>query len=402
MEKEKTLYLTGEFAKRANVSVRTIHYYEKLGLIHPEKISESGYRYYGEEELARIQRILTLKLLGFSLEEIQELSLNETNTGYLQQSFELQLSLVRKKIEHLRAVEESIQKVSRMFSESKTPDWNEITKLISIINMDRELVEQYKNGKNLDARIKLHRKYSHNTESWFSWIYRHLELEDEEVLELGCGDGMLWKENIGRLPAGAHILLSDLSPGMLEDSERNLEDDSGGEAPFSFETIDFHQIGKPADSFDLVVANFCLFYARDPEKVLEEIIRVLRPSGRFVCATYGSRHMNEVEGLVKEFDPRISLSSGVRLYENFGIENGEQILRKYFSRVRREDYPDYLKITDVGLLIDYIMSCHGNQREYLVSEYERFRAFLERKLKKKGYIRITKQAGLFIADGLPD
>ena len=70
------LFSTGEFARRANVTVRTIHYYEKKGLIQPEKISENGYRYYGKQEFARLQRILTLKLLGFSLEEIQEFSLN--------------------------------------------------------------------------------------------------------------------------------------------------------------------------------------------------------------------------------------------------------------------------------------------------------------------------------------
>ena len=115
----KNLYSTGEFAKKASVSVRTIHYYEKMGLIKPERISDSGYRYYGEEEFARIQRILTLKLLGFSLEEIQALSVNETNTGFLQQSFEMQRSLVRKKIEHLKAVEDAIQNVSQMFGDGK-------------------------------------------------------------------------------------------------------------------------------------------------------------------------------------------------------------------------------------------------------------------------------------------
>lgn len=106
--------------------------------------------------------------------------------------------------------------------------------------------------------------------------------------------------------------------------------------------------------------------------------------------------MQEVEKLVKEFNPKIRLSA-VRLYENFGLENGEALLSQYFDRVEKREYPDELRVTDIDLLANYIMSCHGNQREYLIPEYDEFKAFLRGKLKKKGYIRITKQAGLFVA-----
>lgn len=395
----KKLYLSGEFAKKANVSVRTIHYYEKMGLIHPEKIGENGYRYYGEEEFARLQRILTFKLLGFSLEEIRELSVNEENTDFLQKSFETQLSLVRRKIEHLKAVEESIEDVSRRFSSENSPDWEEITKLIRMVSMDRELVEQYKNSQNLEARIRLHSQCSHNPQSWFSWIYEHMKPSaGMQILELGCGNGMLWKENAERIPEQSHICLTDVSSGMLEDTRKNLEKElpKGVKERFRYQVMDAHHIEKSTDSVDMVVANFLLFYLKDLNRALEEIRRVLREKGIFVCATYGENHMCEVEELVREFNPKIRLS-GVHLYENFGLENGEQKLKKYFCHVEKKEYPDYLKVTDTGLLSDYIMSCHGNQREYLVPVYDKFQEFLEEKMAKKGYLKITKQAGIFIA-----
>lgn len=389
------LFSTGEFAKRANVTVRTIHYYEKKGLIRPEKISEKGYRYYGQQEFARLQRILTLKLLGFSLEEIQEFSLNENDRDFLQRSFGMQLSLVRKKIEHLKAVEESIQNVSEMFAEEDVPDWDEITKLIRIINMDRDLVEQYQNGKNIDARITLHSRCSRNPQSWFSWIYEQMNLASGmKVLELGCGSGMLWKENQKKIPDGCEILLTDISTGMLEDTKKNLS--GAGPKRFSYEVMDCCDIRGAGKTFDMVVANFLLFYLRDIKKAAAGIARVLRPGGTFICATYGEHHMQEVEKLVKEFNPKIRLSA-VRLYENFGLENGEALLSQYFDRVEKREYPDELRVTDIDLLANYIMSCHGNQREYLIPEYDEFKAFLRGKLKKKGYIRITKQAGLFVA-----
>lgn len=389
------LFSTGEFARRANVTVRTIHYYEKKGLIQPERISENGYRYYGQREFTRLQRILTLKLLGFSLEEIREFSLNENDRDFLQRSFAMQLSLVRKKIQHLKAVEESIQNVSQMFAEDDIPDWGEITKLIRIINMDGDLVEQYKNGKNIDARITLHSRCSSNPQSWFSWIYDHMNLEPEmKVLELGCGSGMLWKENQKKIPAGCHILLTDISSGMLEDTKKNLSGSCPGK--FSYEVMDCCDIRSEAASYDKVVANFLLFYLRDIKKAVSEISRVVKPGGTFICATYGEHHMQEVEELVKEFNPKIRLSA-VRLHENFGLENGEAILSPCFGWVEKREYPDELRVTDIDLLADYIMSCHGNQREYLIPEYDEFKAFLKGKLKKRGYIHITKQAGLFVA-----
>lgn len=217
-----------------------------------------------------------------------------------------------------------------------------------------------------------------------------------EVLELGCGNGMLWKENANKIPEKIHILLTDLSPGMLEDTKKNL---SGIEKErFSYQVMDSHHIDHKENAFDSVVANFVLFYLKDLNLALSEISRVLKDDGHFVCATYGENHMREVEQLVREFEPKVRLSRVV-LYENFGIENGEEWLKKYFHDVTWMDYPDYLKVTDSGVLMDYIMSCHGNQKEYLVPAYEEFKMFLEKKLAKKGYIRITKQAGIFIAGG---
>lgn len=393
---EKKLYSTGTFAKKANVSVRTIQYYEKKGLIYPREIGENGYRYYGEDEFARLQRILTLKLLGFSLEEIRELSLHESNTDFIQHSFDLQLTLVRKKIEHLQAMEEAIQNASRMFRDNEQPDWNEITKLIQIINMDRDLVEQYQNGKNIHARISLHSRFSENPQSWFSWIYENYKLQaGEKVLELGCGNGSLWRENVERLPEAVSVLLTDISPGMLEDSRVALQ--SAACNAFSYEVMDCHQIEKASNSYDLIAANFVLFYLRDLGQALSEIRRVLRSSGRFVCATYGKEHMKEVEQMVQQFNPKVHLSP-VSLYENFGLENGRELLEQYFEKVTMYEYPDALRVTEAQPLVDYIMSCHGNQKEYLVPEYEGIQKFVEEKLAKKGYISITKQAGIFVCE----
>ncbi len=391
---EKKRYTTGQFAKKANVSVRTIQYYEKRGLIFPELIGENGYRYYGEEEFGRLQRILTLRLLGFSLEEIRGLSINEADTDYLQRSLDMQLSLVRKKIENFQAVEKSIQDASDRLRRQEETDWDEIIRLIRIINMDRDLVGQYQNGKNLEARVTLHSLFSTNPQSWFEWIYEQIELrQGQKVLELGCGNGMLWKENLYRLPEGIEVILTDISEGMLEDTRANLRQAPTG--IFRCQKLDAHDVSEVPGKYDVVVANFLLFYLKDLKRFLAGVEPVMRRQGRFVCATYGEEHMKEVEQLAQEFEPKIHLSP-IHLYENFGLENGGDILGRYFSRVEKKEYEDYLKVTEVSYLVDYILSCHGNQREYLMSRYGEFCEFLKRKMKSRGYLRITKQAGLFV------
>lgn len=59
-----------QVAKLSGVSVRTLHHYDEVGLLKPACVGENGYRYYGREELLRLQQILFHRELGFSLEEI--------------------------------------------------------------------------------------------------------------------------------------------------------------------------------------------------------------------------------------------------------------------------------------------------------------------------------------------
>jgi DNA-binding transcriptional MerR regulator len=66
-------YRVGELAALAHVSVRTLHHYDRIGLLRPALHSAGGYRMYGEPELLRLQQILTLRYLGFPLKRIGEL-----------------------------------------------------------------------------------------------------------------------------------------------------------------------------------------------------------------------------------------------------------------------------------------------------------------------------------------
>jgi len=66
------LWKVGELAKRSGVSVRTLHWYEEVGLIAPSQRTEAGHRLYAAEDVQRLQQIMSLRQLGFALDEIRE------------------------------------------------------------------------------------------------------------------------------------------------------------------------------------------------------------------------------------------------------------------------------------------------------------------------------------------
>ena len=91
-----------EAAELAGVTVRTLHHYDKIGLLSPAKSAENGYRDYGEAELLRLQQIMFLKEVDFPLEEIKEM-LDEPGLDR-NRMMEAQLDLLLKKKQRLERI----------------------------------------------------------------------------------------------------------------------------------------------------------------------------------------------------------------------------------------------------------------------------------------------------------
>lgn len=386
-------YTSGEFARKANVTIRTVRFYDKQGILKPSRVSDAGYRLYTDEDFGRLQKILSLKYLGFSLEEIMALTINDDAEDIVH-SLELQKDLIRKKIRHLEMMERTLNDTFQIVKASGVIDWNNILNLIHITNMEHAIIDQYKTAVNLNVRIELHNRFSHNPVPWFSWLASQISMKaGGTFLEVGCGNGELWK-HAGQRDMEIHV--TDISSGMVEDAARLLG--GSGFKNLIFETEDCQKLSYKDDTFDGVIANHVLFYVKNISKALGEICRVMKQEGIFYCSTYGREHMKEITLLVQEFDSRIILSE-VALYELFGLENGQAMLERHFRWVEKVMYDDYLLVDEAEPLLDYILSCHGNQSEILSQRQLEFKEFLQKKIREKGGIRITKMAGVFICKG---
>ena len=62
----------GELARRTGLTVRTLHHYDEIGLLRPSQHMVSGHRLYTAADVARLQRVLSLRQLGFGLEEVRQ------------------------------------------------------------------------------------------------------------------------------------------------------------------------------------------------------------------------------------------------------------------------------------------------------------------------------------------
>jgi len=121
----------GELAKRTGLTIRTLHHYDEIGLVKPSRHGESGYRLYTADDLARLQQVLSLRRLGFSLEEVRDcldrpdfspLELIRFHIGRLREQISLEQELCRR-LEAIRdhfhqagsiSAEEILQIIERM------------------------------------------------------------------------------------------------------------------------------------------------------------------------------------------------------------------------------------------------------------------------------------------------
>lgn len=92
-------YTVQKLAHLAGISIRTLHYYDEIGLLKPSVVKSNGYRYYEEAELVRLQQILFFRELEFSLDDIKRM-LNRPGFGVVEALRE-QKKLIRLKQERL-------------------------------------------------------------------------------------------------------------------------------------------------------------------------------------------------------------------------------------------------------------------------------------------------------------
>jgi DNA-binding transcriptional MerR regulator len=165
-------YRVGEFAALAGVSVRTLHHYDRIGLLRPSGRSEAGYRLYADEDLLRLQQVLTLRYLALPLAKIRELL--DRPEFDLVASLRIQRSALRERIAELERIEAALGALLERRLASGRWSWELVARASAAVGDG--LVRQ---GEKMEAH------YTPEQMKQFEELGRQVPIEERRAVEEG-------------------------------------------------------------------------------------------------------------------------------------------------------------------------------------------------------------------------
>lgn len=379
-------YSYREFSRIGNTTIRTLRYYESIGLIKP--IIEHHQKYIEESFLIQLQTIQLLKKSGYTLEEVKHI-LRDKN---IEEQIIMQKDLLNVQLTNIKTMLSLIEELQN----DKSQNIQDIyTRFLQIQNK-QNLQLQFETPDGLKTRILFHHTYTHFKENFHEWMFQHYQFHSQDqVLEIGCGDGTLWHCNINKIPKDIDIILSDISQKMIDESYQKLHHLHQMK---SFEYADCFHLPYNDESFDVVIINHVLMYFENLDSALKEIHRVLKKGGLLYCSTIAKDMMKERDEILTKFDSKISFDQEI-LYNRFGYENGKEKLSHYFCDIELFDRKEIYEITDFQFFYEFMLSGKGlsPNLEPLYRKKIQFYEYLKNNFEKNKIFYLTIHAGMFQA-----
>lgn len=185
-------YSVNQLAKLAGVTVRTLHHYDKIGLLKPAVRTEKNYRHYGREELLRLQQILFYKALGFPLEDIKAIM---EDPGF---------DLIRALQSHKEALQEESQRIAQLL--------RTINKTIDNLKNNKEMKDE-----EMYEGLKPAEREARRKEVSERWGADELKKSEDRVRKMG-------KEGLAKAKAEGEAINKKLASLMdLDPADRQVQ-----------------------------------------------------------------------------------------------------------------------------------------------------------------------------------
>ncbi|MBU5438857.1 MerR family transcriptional regulator [Tissierella sp. MSJ-40] len=149
------LLTIGELAKKMDTTVRTLQYYDKEGLLKPSAKSQGGRRLYTEKDIIRLHQILSMKYLGFTLDEIKNHLISLDTPQQVIEVLEQQKEAVQKQIDNLTNALSAIIALQNEVRQMQQVDFGKYADIISLLRLKNE---GYWIVKHFDNRLMTHLK----------------------------------------------------------------------------------------------------------------------------------------------------------------------------------------------------------------------------------------------------
>lgn len=130
-----------EFSELTDVTIRTLHYYDNIGLLQPKQKMASGYRLYSEMDMMRLQQILTLRFLGLSLAQIKKI-IDAENIDLLN-ALQMQSTALNQRVEEIQMASRLLKQMVENLQEKRPIQWKNNLNLIKVMKMNENDIETW-------------------------------------------------------------------------------------------------------------------------------------------------------------------------------------------------------------------------------------------------------------------
>ena len=383
MEKKMT---SGEIAKKAGVSQKAVRLYDEKGLLKPADYSEGNYRLYDKESLVILEKIVALKTIGFSLEEIRD-NLVAGDAVDIEDALRIQLKEMEDRKYQTQKV---IDAINRTLSRKEGKlDWDDVADMVRNISLDQKADEHH-----WDAL-----RHTSQEKDWYEKIFESLEIgSSERILDLGFGYAKLWRNNWSRIPESSKITGYDIHGSWADEFAWYVNENKGTlpkgvSIDLEFEDLEgdkaWKKIGKEK-KFSLVIAHYINFELKDPAKFVERASGAVAKGGMF---SFNGAAVNRWRKYFRDVLDGIGVNtSGIDAIldeEMKAQEECRKMLEKLFDRVEKTEITNNWHFDDADDLIRKMKSSFEGNEKLISDNEKKLKSYFEKKIKADGEVVIT-------------
>lgn len=383
---------SGEIAKKAGISQKAVRIYDEKGLLKPVDYSEGNYRLYDEQSLLVLEKIIALKHVGFSLEQIREHLENAAGDNVLE-TLQSQIEMMEGKRYEL---EKAVKCMKAVIARSNgQPDWDDVAEIIQKMEMDQSSDEAHFHA------------LKHNADGldWYEKLYHSLELkEGENVLDLGCGFGKLWRNNWREIPKHVRIHGYDLHGSWADDLEKFIHENretlaEGTGAVLHWGDVEQETTWKEIEKnmpYSMVTAHYLLNTLKDLKRLVSRVSGVLKSGGMFSVNYFG---MNAEQTFWQQAFSEAGLDESV--VNNLNTDKQKHhnefqgLLAQYFDRVYYITIPSPMTYDSAEEVFERAVAHNQYAEKYLTEKRELLLEYFHRVIKKNGNIVVPSEGGFW-------
>ncbi len=174
-------YSINELCRLTKVSVRTLHHYDDIKILKPNHRTPKGHRRYSEQELLRLQQIVTLKFMGFSLAEIKKIL---QQTGFdIFASLKMQEKALTEQAAMIQKIIKLISYLNTQHELQKPVDWDTVIQIIEVLKLNETDSQQWYEKYLTSAEQQQYNRYAltrtHVWQALYDEVKKNLDIDPE-------------------------------------------------------------------------------------------------------------------------------------------------------------------------------------------------------------------------------